>query len=195
AVQDGRNLRRGQTRRQVLKHASAALSGAALAVAAAVVRAQARAIKIGLVTPTTGPLAVFAESDAFVLAQFKKAIADGVKIGTQTHPVEVIVKDSQSSSNRAAEVASELILRNKIDLMVVAHTPDTVNPVADQCEVNEVPCVSTDAPWQPYFFGRRGHPGTGVKWSYHFFWGADHLTRSSFDLWDQVPTKKAAGVL
>src|SRR5262245_46149440 len=71
----------GQTRRQVLKHASAALSGAALAMAPAVVRAQARAIKIGLVTPTTGPLAVFAESDAFVLAQFKKAIADGVKIG------------------------------------------------------------------------------------------------------------------
>ena len=195
SVQDGRNLRRGQTRRQVLKHASAALSGAALAMAPAVVRAQARAIKIGLVTPTTGPLAVFAESDAFVLAQFKKAIADGVKIGTQTHPVEVIVKDSQSSSNRAAEVASELILRNKIDLMVVAHTPDTVNPVADQCEVNEVPCVSTDAPWQPYFFGRRGDPAKGFRWTYHFFWGAEQLIATFIDVWELVPTNKAAGAL
>ena len=195
SVQDGRNLRRGQTRRQVLKHASAALSGAALAMTPAVVRAQARAIKIGLVTPTTGPLAVFAESDAFVLAQFKKAIADGVKIGTQTHPVEVIVKDSQSSSNRAAEVASELILRNKIDLMVVAHTPDTVNPVADQCEVNEVPCVSTDAPWQPYFFGRRGDPAKGFRWTYHFFWGAEQLIATFIDVWELVPTNKVAGAL
>jgi branched-chain amino acid transport system substrate-binding protein len=39
-----------------------------------------------------------------------------------------------------------LIPRNKIDLMVVAHTPDTVDPVADQCEINKVPCISTDAP-------------------------------------------------
>src|SRR5215471_5987373 len=195
SVQDGRNLRRGQTRRQVLKHASAALSGAALPMAPAVVRAPARAIKIGLVTPTTGPLAVFAESDAFVLAQFKKAIADGVKIGTQTHPVEVTVKDSQSSSNRAAEVAGELILRNKIDLMLVAHTPDTVNPVADQCEDNEVPCISTDAPWQPYFFGRRGDPAKGFKWTYHFFWGAGQLIETFLAIWDLVPNNKVAGAL
>src|SRR5262249_22749620 len=157
-------------------------------VAPAVLRAQARAIKIGLVTPSTGPLAVFAESDNFVLGEFKKAIAGGIKIGTNTHPVEAIVKDSQSSSNRAPEDASQLILRNKIDLMVVAHTPDTVNPVADQCEVNEVPCVSTDAPWQPYFFGRRGDPAKGFKWSYHFFWGAEQLIGTFIDLWDQVPT-------
>ena len=106
----------------------------------------------------------------FVLAEFKKAVGSGITIGNQTHTVEVIVKDSQSNSNRAAEVANELILSNKVDLMVVAHTPDTVNPVADQCEINEVPCISTDAPWQPYFFGRKGDPAKGFKWTYHFFW-------------------------
>jgi len=149
----------GFSRREMLKTTSAAVGGAMASVAApAVLRAQARPIKIGLVTPATGPLAFFAEADGYVLDTFKKAVGAGIKIGDNTHPVEVIVKDSQSNSNRAAEVANELILGSKIDLMVVAHTPDTVNPVADQCEVNEVPCISTDAPWQPYFFGRHGDP-------------------------------------
>ena len=60
-----------------------------------------------------------------------------------------------------------MIPRNKIDLMVVAHTPDTADPVADQCEINKVPCISTDAPWQPYFFGSRGDPAKGFKWTRH----------------------------
>jgi branched-chain amino acid transport system substrate-binding protein len=190
-----KGLRTGRTRRQVLAHGSAALIGAAAFGAPAVLRAQARPIRLGLVTPTTGPLAVFAESDNYVLAEFKKAVASGITIGGQSHPVEVIVKDSQSSSNRAAEVAGELILRNKIDLMLVAHTPDTVNPVADQCEVNEVPCISTDAPWQPYFFGRRGDPAKGFKWTYHFFWGAEQLIETFLAIWDLVPNNKVAGAL
>jgi branched-chain amino acid transport system substrate-binding protein len=185
-----------QTRRQVLKAGATALSGAAAwTMAPAVLRAQARAVTIGLVTPSTGPLAVFAEPDAFVIGEFRKTLAGGIKVGGRTHPVEVIVKDSQSNSNRAAEVASELILRNKVDLMVVAHTPDTVNPVADQCEVNEVPCISTDVPWQPYFFGRHGDPAKGFKWTYHFFWGAEQLIATFIDLWDQVATNKVVGAL
>lgn len=179
-------------RREVLKTLSTAAGGTAAWVAApAVVRAQARPIKIGLVTPTTGPLAFFAEADNYVLGEFKKAIGSGLSIAGQTHPVEVIVKDSQSNSNRAAEVANELILGSKIDLMVVAHTPDTVNPVADQCEVNEVPCISTDAPWQPYFFGRHGDPAKGFKWTYHFFWGAGDLINVFIGMWDQLQTNKS----
>jgi branched-chain amino acid transport system substrate-binding protein len=196
SLQNIKGLRSGQTRRQVLKNVSMAMSGAgALTMTPAVLRAQARTIKIGLVTPSTGPLAVFAETDAFVLGEFRKAVAGGIKIGAQTHSVEVIVKDSQSNSNRAAEAASELILRNKVDLMVVAHTPDTVNPVADQCEINEVPCVSTDVPWQPYFFGRGGDSAKGFKWTYHFFWGAEQLIDTFIDVWDQVPTNKVVGAV
>src|SRR5271155_449560 len=56
--------RAGQNRRQLLKNAPGALPGAAaFAMAPAVLRAQGRTIKIGLVTPTTGPLAAFAEAD------------------------------------------------------------------------------------------------------------------------------------
>jgi branched-chain amino acid transport system substrate-binding protein len=189
-------IRSNENRRQFLKKASASVSGAfALTIAPTVLRAQTRTINIGLVTPTTGPLAAFSEPDAFVLREFKKAVAGGIRIGGATHPVEVIVKDSQSNSSRAAEAASELILRNRVDLMVVAHTPDTVNPVADQCELNDVPCISTDVPWQPYFFGRRGDPAKGFKWTYHFFWGAEQLIETFIDVWDQVPTNKIVGAL
>ncbi len=180
------------SRRRVLKTGTAV---AVMAMAPTILRAQGRAIKIGLVTPTTGPLAIFAEPDAFVLTEFKKAIGTGIKIGNQTHAVEVIVKDSQSNPNRAAEVANELILSNKIDLMVVAHTPDTVNPVADQCEINEVPCISTDAPWQPYFFGRKGDPAKGFKWTYHFFWGAEALISTFINLYDDLATNRIVGAL
>jgi branched-chain amino acid transport system substrate-binding protein len=186
----------GSNRREVLKILSTAAGGtAALVAAPAVLRAQARPIKIGLVTPSTGPLAFFAEADNYVLGEFKKAVGNGLKVGAQTHPVEVIVKDSQSSSNRAAEVANELILGAKIDLMLVAHTPDTVNPVADQCEINEVPCISTDAPWQPYFFGHHGDPAKGFKWTYHFFWGAGDLIGVFIGMWDQLQTNKVVGAL
>ncbi|MGH6725834.1 MAG: ABC transporter substrate-binding protein [Pseudolabrys sp.] len=180
------------SRRRILKTAGAATF---LAMTPAVLRAQNRAIRIGLVTPTTGPLAIFAEPDAFVLRAFRKAVGGGIKIGIKTHPVEVYVKDSQSNSNRAAEVANELINANKIDLMVVAHTPDTVNPVADACEINEVPCVSTDAPWQPYFFGRKGDPKKGFKWTYHFFWGAEALISTFINLYDELQTNHLVGAL
>ncbi len=64
--------------------------------------------------------------------------------------------------------------------MVVASTPETTNPVADQCEANGVPCISTVAPWQPYFFGRQ-KPSTAppdakpFEWTYHFFWGLEDV--------------------
>ncbi len=78
--------------------------------------------------------------------------------GGATRPVEILVRDSQSSPNRAAQVAASLIKSDKVDLMLVASTADTVNPVADQCEINQVPCVSTDAPWQTYLLRPRRNP-------------------------------------
>jgi len=57
------------------------LSGAAaLTMAPALLGAQGRAFKIGLVTPTASPLAAFAKADAFVLGQFKKTTAGGIKM-------------------------------------------------------------------------------------------------------------------
>ena len=122
-----------------------------------------RTIKIGYVSPQTGPLASFGESDEFILAGIRDALKDGIEVAGQVHPVEILVRDSQSDPNKAAEVAADLILKDNIDLMVVASTPETTNPVSDQCEANGIPCISTMAPWQPWFFGAQWRSGQGLS--------------------------------
>ena len=122
-------------------------------------------------------------------------LGKGLQSGGKTYKVEIVSKDSQSSGSRAAEVASELILRDKVDLLVAAGTPDTTNPVSDQAEVNEVPCVTTNCPWQPYFFGRKGDPAKGFNWTYHFFWGLEDVIAAFLALWDGAPTNKVVGGL
>ena len=142
-------------RRSFIK--ASAATGAALAagpVFAPAVQA-AKTIKLGYVSPQTGPLAAFAQADNFVVSNFLNTVKGGLKIGSASYPVEVVVKDSQSNPNRAAQVAKELIVSDKIDLMLVASTPETTNPVSTQCEIEEVPCISTVAPWQPFFIGGR----------------------------------------
>src|ERR1700682_3704070 len=107
-------------RRALIKGAIA--SGAALAatpVFAPAVRA-AKTLKLGYVSPQTGPLAAFAEADNFVISNFLNTVRGGLKIGSETFPVEVALKDSQSNPNRAGDVARELIVGGKIDLMLVA---------------------------------------------------------------------------
>ncbi|HXW48486.1 MAG TPA: ABC transporter substrate-binding protein [Xanthobacteraceae bacterium] len=159
------------------------------------VNAQSKSIKIGHVSPRTGPLAGFGEADGFILDQVRGILAKGLTNGGKTYPVEIISKDSQSSGTRASEVASELILRDKIDLIVASATPDTTNPVADQAEVNEMPCITTNCPWQPYFFGRNGDPQKGFTWTYHFFWGLEDVIAAFLALWDGQPTNKVIGGL
>ena len=159
------------------------------------VNAQSRVIKIGHVSPRTGPIAPFGEADPYILDQIQKLVEKGISNGGRTYPVQIISKDSQSSTSRASEVAAELILRDKVDLIVAASTPDTTNPVADQAEVNEIPCVTTDCPWQPYFFGRKGDPAKGFNWTYHFFWGLEDVIGAFLALWNSAPTNKVIGGL
>jgi branched-chain amino acid transport system substrate-binding protein len=190
---------RGLTRRRFVGGAVAGSAVAASAVFAPAVHA-ARTIKLGYVSPRTGPLAAFAEADNFVISNFLNTVRGGIRIGNETHPVEVIVKDSQSNPSRAADVAKELIVANKVDLMLVASTPETTNPVATQCEIEEVPCISSVAPWQPYFIGRQGNPGNPASWkpfnhTYHFFWGLEDVIAVFTNMWGQLATNKSVGGL
>ncbi|MFZ1106313.1 MAG: ABC transporter substrate-binding protein [Hyphomicrobiaceae bacterium] len=197
---DKRN--RTLTRRSFMQ--TTAATGAALAagpVLGPAVHAQTRPIKLGYVSPQTGPLAAFAEADDFVLGQFRQSMKGGLRVGSATRPIEVIVKDSQSNPNRAAEVAKELIVRDKVDLMLVASTPETTNPVCTQCEIEEVACVSTKAPWQPWFIGQQANPAGGppawkpFNYVYHYFWGLEDVIAVFTNMWSQVPTNKSVGAL
>ena len=124
-----------------------------------------------------------------------QTVGAGIQNGGKTFPIQVISKDSQSNPNRAAEVAAELILGDKVDLMLAANTPDTTNSVADQAEANEVPCINTYCPWQSYFFGRKGDPKKGFDWTYHFFWGLEDVIGAFTNLWNSTPTNKNVGGL
>jgi branched-chain amino acid transport system substrate-binding protein len=154
-----------------------------------------RPLKIGYVSPETGPLAPYGEADAFITDAILKRTKGGIMSGGAIRPVEILVRDSQSSPNRCAEVAASLIKSDQVDIMLVAGSADTVNPVADQCEINQVPCVSTDAPWQPYFFGRGANPAKAFDWTYHFFWGIELVTQVTCDEFDDVPTNHVVGLL
>jgi branched-chain amino acid transport system substrate-binding protein len=152
-------------------------------------------LKIGHVSPRTGPLAGFAEADDHILAGINKVLAKGIENNGKSWAIEIISKDSQSNPNRAAEVAAELILKEEVDIIVAASTPDTVNPVSDQAEANGTPCITTDCPWQPYFFGRNGNPETGFENTYHFFWGLEDVIGAFLSLWDHPDVRKDVGGL
>src|SRR5258708_5028704 len=78
------------------------------------VRAATKAIKIGFVSPQTGPLAAFGEADAFTVKRISALLAEGVTTRAGKRPIEILLKDSQSSANRAAEVAGSLIQADNV---------------------------------------------------------------------------------
>ncbi len=152
-------------------------------------------VKIGYVSPQTGPLAPFGEADKWVIDQMKTVFKDGITIAGKKHEVQIILKDSQSNPNRAGEVASDLILKDKVALILTAGTPETANPVSDAAELNEVPCVSSVVPWQPWFFGRKGDPAKGFNYTYHIFWGLEDVIGNYTNGWKTVSTNKKVGGL
>ena len=182
------------TRRDFLKTTAATGALAATSGLAAPAVAQDVAIKLGYVSPQTGPLAAFGEADKFVIDGFLSTTkAMGLNY-------EVVVKDSQSNPNRAAEVAKELIVDDEVNLVLVASTPETTNPVATTCEAEEMPCISTVAPWQPWFIGQQGNPGDPTSWkpfnyAYHFFWGLEDVIAVFTNMWNQLETNKKVGGL
>jgi branched-chain amino acid transport system substrate-binding protein len=157
----------------------------------------ARTVKLGYVTPKTGSLAGFGEADDYVLGTMREVFTDGLQIGGTTYPIEIVPKDTQSDPNRAATVAGDLINTDKVDIVLVSSTPETTNPVSGQCEANGVPCISTVAPWQPWFLGQQKDAANPVpfKWAYHFFWGLEDIEAVFADMWSQVSNNKVVAGL
>jgi branched-chain amino acid transport system substrate-binding protein len=185
-----------QQRRKIIKLMGAAGAGA---IASPWMfqssRAASKTIKIGMVTPETGPIAAFGEPSQWVAAGVRKQLADGITVAGQKYNVDIITKDSQSNPNRASEVTAQLINNDKVDIMTGSSTSDTVNPVSDQCELAGVPCITSDDPWQAWFFPRKGDPKKGFEWTYHFFWGFDMIGNTFVDMWETLPTNKVVATL
>ena len=183
----------GFDRRSFLKAAglgAAALGGSSLLGACGGLKGSGNSssdvLKIGFVSPQTGPLASFASADNFVVSQITEATRNGITVGGSKRRIEIVVKDTQSNPNRATEVARELINSDQVDLIVGSGTPATTNPVADQCEANGIPNVTTVAPWEAWFKGRDGTPGEGFQYTTLFFFGMQQFADCFFPMWDRM---------
>jgi branched-chain amino acid transport system substrate-binding protein len=181
---------RGLNRRSFLKTAAILGGGAPLLSACGGLKgtggSSSDVLKIGYVSPQTGPLAGFATADNFVVQQIQNALKGGFTSGGKKRRIEIVVKDTQSNSNRATEVTRELINSDKVDLIVGSSTPDTTNPVADQCEANGIPNVTTIAPWEAWFHGRNGKDGEGFKYTTLFFFGMQEFADCFFPMWERM---------
>jgi branched-chain amino acid transport system substrate-binding protein len=154
-------------------------------------------LKVGFVSPRTGALGGFGETDGYVLEVVRKALASGFKAGDKTYGVDILDRDSQSDPARAGQLAKTLINSDKIDMMLVVSTPEVINPVADACEAAGVPCLSTVMPWESWYFGRGAKPGqpSPFKWTYHFGFGGAEFHKCYVSQWNLIPTNKKVGVL
>jgi len=144
-------------------------------------------ILIGHPTPATGPIAAFGETSQWADKLATKEInKDGgifIKDLGKKLPIKVKSADTESNPTKAAEVATKLILQDKIDLMVVLHTPDTVNPVGAVCERYKIPCISSVAPIEPWL------TGGPYKWTFHYFWGLGDIITVFTGMWNEFAAK------
>jgi branched-chain amino acid transport system substrate-binding protein len=157
---------------------------------------EGRPIKLGFVSPQTGNFAVFAISDGWQIDHFNEALTEGIIAGDGTKRMfEIVVKDTQSDSNRAAQVAGDLVTLDNVDMLLASGTPDTCNPVADQGEALGCPVLMSFSPWQALYF-QAGQPKE-FKWAWGNLLGSELTIESFTDAFETsgVETNKKVGML
>jgi hypothetical protein len=106
-------------RRILIKRAGAAGAaltlGPVLAACGSSSSSSGGSLKTGYVSPETDPLAGFGEADKFVIGALNAKFKEGIDIGGDKRTIEVLIRDSQSDSNRAASVANDLILNTGVN--------------------------------------------------------------------------------
>jgi branched-chain amino acid transport system substrate-binding protein len=197
------------TRREVVKRAGIGAGGLLVAGAAAgdalakpirvthEAAPEARTIKIGFLSPLSGPLGSFGEADPWVVSEFRQALKKGIKIGGKLYAVTITAKDTQSDPARAGQLA-KAVINSGVDLVLSTSTPEVNNPIADACEAAGVPQCSTVQPWEAWYFGRGAKPGgkNPFKWTHHFSFGVADFAGAYISQWNgAVKTNKKVGAL
>ena len=155
-----------------------------------------REVKIGNPLPMTGVLASFGSYEKWADELSTKALGDGMVLGDgKMHKISIVQTDTQSDSNRAAQVAGDMIANEKVDILISSGTPDTVNPAADQAEALGCPMVSTNDPMEAFIFGRNMKPDTVQTYPYGLLFGVDQELVTQPQAFDKVQTNKKMGIL
>jgi branched-chain amino acid transport system substrate-binding protein len=197
---DKKERKNGLTRRDFIKRTG--ILGAALGTAAIAPHSLGKAfaserdyILIGRPNPSTGPLSGFGEASPWVETRAIDAMnkKGGVYVEEvrKNLPVRMKLVDTESNPTKTAEMASGLILKDKVDIMLAMHTVASVNPISGVCERFGVPCISTDAPTDSWLHGKF------QNWCFHAFWTVDSVTDLYMGLWDEHAheTNKIVGFL
>ncbi|MGH7074312.1 MAG: ABC transporter substrate-binding protein, partial [Stellaceae bacterium] len=183
------------SRRGLLKAGGAAsLAAASNLPWVNIASAASSTIKIGWVGCLSGIRANFAEPDPWVHQRIQRMFKNGLKVGGKTYAVEFVFKDNQSDPNRSSVVASELVLGDKCDLILV-EDGDAAAPVGTLGDARGIPSISTMFPWQSFLFPRGSNPAKGFPYSFLFFWGADDIATNYVQMWESVKTNKKVGTL
>ncbi len=104
-------------------------------------------IKIGYVSPITGPMSHFSVGmDRTIQNVVAKMNETGYDIGGTHYTIEVIKGDSESDPVKAAEVATKLVQSDGCQILLGEWTPDTMNPVSEAAEKLKVPCIVDGGP-------------------------------------------------
>ena len=127
----------------------------------------------------------------------KGILKDGIITGDgKLRQIEIVVKDSQSDSQRAAQVAGDLVQSDKVDMLLASGTPDTCNPVSAQGEVLATPTLNSFAPWQALYFDSTGKL-IDFKWVFGSMLGSEQTIASFTDAFETsgILTNKKVGML
>ena len=158
--------------------------------------AESRTIKIGYIGAQSGVGANFGEATPWTVDRVRAAVKDGVKIGGKSYAVELVIKDNQSDPNRSTVVSSELVLRDKCDL-VLCFGGDPAAAMGELADTRRVPTISTMVPWTGWKFSRGATPEDltekSFPYTFHFFWGAAEVVKNFLAMWNSVRTNKIVG--
>ena len=188
---------KGITRRDFIKKVGYTATAVGISSSVPKLLKPARAAKrdhilVGRPIPTSGPMAAFHESTPWADDQAIAAInKDGgvyIKEYGKKVPVKVSIQNTESDPGKAAELASKLILKDKIDIMYTSSTPATGNPVAAVCERSKMPCIVTAVPLQMWL------PGGPYHWSFNAGVSVIEFGKLFLEAWEQVETNKIVGL-
>lgn len=181
----------GLSRRGLLKGAAATAAGAFTLYFPAVHAQEAGTIRIGWVAANSGPGAAFGEATDFVRAQLETLFGGGLEIGGRNYAVEVLVRDSQSSVNVAAQVTTELMTRDRVDLIVATEALAAIAG-GQMAVINQTPIISTLFP-SDAIIGISGGPESysnmGTPWTFHFMFDTADVANAYIGMWAPVRSR------
>jgi branched-chain amino acid transport system substrate-binding protein len=185
--------RTATTRRKFIKGAAA--GGAALAsnkLWINIAGAQSSTVKIGYIDSFTGPRGTFSEPAQWSLDKAKALVKNGLKVGSKNYAVDFVVGDSQSVPDRAGQVVSDFILKEKVDLLL-GNDGDSHYTGGELADQKGVPFITSLTQWEAFIYARHSTPEKGYPWCFFFCFGAGDLAKNYVGLWNTLKTNKKIG--